>query len=114
MARWSSSWSRRGSSRELRTTGRSRSRSRSCRPRARSPTGSPSRLRMAGPVTDVLSAVIDLIEQVTDVPVETIRADSRFETLGQWTSFAALRLLVSVEERFGIQLELGEYLSLAS
>jgi len=60
-------------------------------------------------MSEVLSAVADLVEQITDVPVEEIGAASRFETLDNWTSLAALRLLTGVEDRFGVRLDLRAY-----
>lgn len=66
---------------------------------------------MHRPMPDAFAAVRDLVEQVTDVPAEEIDADSRFETLDNWTSFAALRLLTEIEDRFGIRLDLRAYLA---
>jgi len=62
---------------------------------------------------DVHVIVTGLIEQVTDVPAEEITADTRFDGLDNWTSFAALRLLTLVEEAFGIGLDFRTYFAAA-
>jgi acyl carrier protein len=62
-------------------------------------------------MADVFAAVADLIGHMTDVPVEEISVESRFEDLDNWTSFAALRLLTGVEERLGVRLDLRGYLA---
>jgi acyl carrier protein len=62
---------------------------------------------------DVHAIVTGLIEQVTDVPAEEMTADTRFDALDNWTSFAALRLLTLVEERFGIGLDFRAYFAAA-
>lgn len=62
-------------------------------------------------MSEVLEVAIDLIEQVTDVPADEIDGASRFEALDNWTSFAALQLLVAIEERFGVRLDLRSYLA---
>jgi len=60
-------------------------------------------------MSDVFAAVAELVEEVTDVPVDEIEAASRFESLDNWTSLAALQLLTAVEERFGVRLDLRAY-----
>jgi acyl carrier protein len=62
---------------------------------------------------DVMAIVTGLIEQVTDVPADEIAGDCRFDTLENWTSFAALRLLTLVEEAFGVGLDFREYIAAA-
>jgi acyl carrier protein len=62
---------------------------------------------------DVFTIVVDLVEQVTDVPAEEIDGDVRFDTLDSWTSFAALQLLTAIEDRFEIRLDLRGYLACA-
>lgn len=64
-------------------------------------------------MSDVLNIVVELIEQVTDVPAEEIDGDTRFDALDNWTSFAALSLLTGIEDRLGIRLDLRGYLACA-
>jgi acyl carrier protein len=61
------------------------------------------------PSDPVSASVAELIEQVTDVPAREIHAGTRFEELGSWSSFAALRLLVAIEEGFDVHLDLRAY-----
>ncbi|WP_338700461.1 acyl carrier protein [Streptomyces sp. Q6] len=56
------------------------------------------------------TALADVISTVTDVPAAQLTKDTRFDSLGHWNSFAALRLLTAVEEHFGIKLDLRTYL----
>ena len=60
----------------------------------------------------MFAEMADLIEQVTDVPAEEISASSRFESLANWTSLAALRLLTGIESRFSVQLDLRRYFAI--
>jgi acyl carrier protein len=60
---------------------------------------------------DIYRAVVALVAQVTDVPVEDISAGLRFIELDNWTSFTALRLLTAVEDRLGVRIDLREYLA---
>ena len=62
-------------------------------------------------MADVFAELAELMGQVTDVPVEEISVGSRFERLGNWTSFAALRLLTGIEDRLGVRLDLRGYLA---
>lgn len=64
-------------------------------------------------MSEVLPTVVDLIEQVTDVPADEIGGESRFDALDNWTSFAALQLLMAIEDRFGVRLDLRSYLAWA-
>lgn len=63
---------------------------------------------------DVAEQVLDMIEEVTDVPARQISNSSRFDDLSDcnWTSFQALRLLAAIEDHFGVRLDLREYLSI--
>jgi acyl carrier protein len=63
-------------------------------------------------VPEVLPEVIRLVTRITRVPVDQIEPDSRFDTLGNWTSMAALRLLSAVEQSFGLRLDLREYMAI--
>ncbi|MFH7334837.1 acyl carrier protein [Streptomyces sp. KHY 26] len=56
------------------------------------------------------TALAGVISSVTDVPAGQLAGDTRFDTLGHWNSFAALRLLTAVEEHFGVKLDLRTYL----
>lgn len=58
-------------------------------------------------MSDVTVDLVDLVERITEVP--EITPSSRFETLGNWTSLAALRLLADIEDHFGVQLDLRTY-----
>lgn len=62
-------------------------------------------------MSDVLHTVTDLLEQVTDLPTDQIGPQSRFADLTSWTSLAALRLLTTVEDHFGLSLDLRSYLN---
>jgi len=64
-------------------------------------------------MAEVLTTVVDLLELVTDVPAEEIGGATRFDSLAGWTSLAALRLLTSVEDRFGLRLDLRAYFAAA-
>lgn len=63
---------------------------------------------------EVFTTVADLIEQVADVPAERISPDVRFETLANWTSLEALRLLAAIEDDLGVRLDLREYLAVSA
>lgn len=63
-------------------------------------------------MSEIFVEMVDLIEQVTDVPAEEISNSSRFESLANWTSLAALRLLTGIESRFSIHLDLREYFAI--
>ncbi|MER6331978.1 acyl carrier protein [Streptomyces sp. NPDC001034] len=56
------------------------------------------------------TALAEVISGVTDVPAGQLTGDTRFDALGHWNSFAALRLLTAVEEHFGVKLDLRTYL----
>jgi acyl carrier protein len=60
-------------------------------------------------MSDVLTIVVDLVEQVTGVDATELADGTRFERLAGWTSLEALRLLTAVEQRFGVGLDLREY-----
>ncbi|HEY0449154.1 phosphopantetheine-binding protein [Actinophytocola sp.] len=60
-------------------------------------------------MSDALPDVIALVAQVTRGPEVT--AASRFGSLGNWSSLAALRLLALVEQRCGVSLDLRRYLA---
>jgi acyl carrier protein len=62
-------------------------------------------------VSDITSTIVDLVEQVTEIP--DIALSSRFETMGNWTSLSALRLLTDIEDRFGVKLDLRAYFATA-
>jgi acyl carrier protein len=62
-------------------------------------------------VSDITSTLVDLVERVTELP--GIAPSSRFETLGNWTSLSALRLLTDIEDRFGVRLDLRAYFAVA-
>jgi acyl carrier protein len=62
---------------------------------------------------EIFAGVAGLVGQVTDVPAEQITADARFDVLANWTSSAALRLLMSIEEQFGIRLDLQRYFAIS-
>ncbi len=61
---------------------------------------------------EVYTEVARVIGQVTDLPAERISSESRFESFNEWTSYAALRLLSGIEQRFGVRLNLQEYFSI--
>ena len=61
---------------------------------------------------EVLTEITGMVSQVVDLPGEEISTDSRFDTLPEWSSYAALRLLTGIEQRFGVRLNLREYLSI--
>ncbi|MGX7829155.1 acyl carrier protein [Actinokineospora sp. 24-640] len=63
-------------------------------------------------VTTVLTEVADLLSQVTDHPAADIAADSRFDALPDWSSYAALRLLTGIEQHFGVRLNLQRYFAI--
>ena len=63
-------------------------------------------------MSEVFVEVVDLVGQVTDLPPEEIAADARFDKLGNWTSYDALRLLTGIEQRFAVRLDLQEYFSI--
>ncbi|MEO6089064.1 MAG: acyl carrier protein [Umezawaea sp.] len=63
-------------------------------------------------MSEVFARVAGLIGQVTDVPVEQIGTDSRFDALANWTSYTALRLLTTIEDGLGVRLDLQEYFAI--
>ncbi|RSM43812.1 acyl carrier protein [Amycolatopsis balhimycina DSM 5908] len=62
-------------------------------------------------MSDVTGTLVGLVEGVTDNP--EISAFSKFESLGNWTSLAALRLLTQIESTFGVSLDLRAYFKVA-
>jgi acyl carrier protein len=58
-------------------------------------------------ITGTTDIIVDLVERVTELP--DIAPSSRFETMGNWTSLSALRLLTDIEDRFGVKLDLRAY-----
>jgi acyl carrier protein len=60
-------------------------------------------------VSDVLAEITALVGEVTGE--RDVTAASRFETLGNWGSMAALRLLALVEQRCTVTLDLRGYLA---
>lgn len=60
-------------------------------------------------MSDVTGTLVGLVEQITERP--DISPASRFYSLGNWTSLAALRLLTDIEDVFGVRLDLREYLA---
>lgn len=62
-------------------------------------------------MTDHTATVATLIERVTDCAAEDIGPGSRFESLGNWNSLAALGLLTSIEDHYQVRLDLREYLA---
>ncbi|MFD4668626.1 acyl carrier protein [Lentzea sp. NPDC058450] len=63
-------------------------------------------------MSEVFVEVADLVGQVTDLPVEEIAADARFDALANWTSYDALRLLTGIEQKFAVRLDLQEYFAI--
>jgi acyl carrier protein len=63
-------------------------------------------------MSEVLTEVVDLVAEVVELPADRISATSRFDALGDWGSYAALRLLAEVEVRFGVRLDLRHYLAI--
>ena len=60
---------------------------------------------------DVTGTLVGLVERVTDNAEITVL--SKFESLGNWTSLAALRLLTQIESTFGVSLDLRSYFKVA-
>jgi acyl carrier protein len=58
-------------------------------------------------MSEVTGAVVELVERVTEKP--DITEGSKFESMDNWTSLAALRLLTDIEDAFGVQLDLRAY-----
>ncbi|MDX3662213.1 phosphopantetheine-binding protein [Streptomyces sp. ID05-26A] len=63
-------------------------------------------------MSEVFVDVADLVGQVTDLPAEEIAADARFDSLANWTSYDALRLLTGIEQKFAVRLDLQEYFAI--
>jgi acyl carrier protein len=61
---------------------------------------------------DTYPRLVELISGVTETPASEISAEARFESLGDWTSYSALRLLTLIEERFAVRLDLRTYMAL--
>jgi|KBSSwiStaDraftv2_1062776.scaffolds.fasta_scaffold320752_2 acyl carrier protein len=64
-------------------------------------------------MSDVTTETIILIERVTEIPAADIAVTSRFESMANWTSLAALELLANIEDRFGVKLDLRAYFAVA-
>lgn len=63
-------------------------------------------------MSEVLADITGLIVLVARVPARQVTVDSRFETLGNWSSLTALRLLAMIEQQWGIALDLREYFAI--
>ncbi|MFI5757216.1 acyl carrier protein [Streptomyces sp. NPDC051569] len=61
-------------------------------------------------MSDVMSTLRPLVARVAQHPVDGITPDSRFAGLGSWGSLAAMRLLATVEQTYGVQLDLRSYM----
>ncbi|MFD6156421.1 phosphopantetheine-binding protein [Nocardia sp. NPDC060256] len=60
-------------------------------------------------MSDITVDLVDLVERVTEHP--GITTALKFESLDNWTSLVALRLLTDIEDAFGVQLDLRAYLA---
>lgn len=60
---------------------------------------------------ELVNVVTALVEQVAEVPAERLAPASRFESLDNWTSLAALRLLTGIEDELGVRLDLRRYMA---
>lgn len=47
--------------------------------------------------------VFEIIAQVMNIPIESIKADSSPETIENWDSLKHMSLILTLEEEFGIQ-----------
>ncbi|WP_394618992.1 acyl carrier protein [Lentzea sp. JNUCC 0626] len=63
-------------------------------------------------MSEIFVDLADLVGQVTDLPAEEIAADARFDSLANWTSYDALRLLTGIEQKFAVRLDLQEYFAI--
>jgi acyl carrier protein len=61
---------------------------------------------------ELLDDLARLIALTTRQRGQRITEDSRFETLGNWSSLTALRLLTLIEQRWGIALDLRTYFAM--
>ncbi|NUO96665.1 MAG: acyl carrier protein [Nonomuraea sp.] len=61
---------------------------------------------------DPLDDLARLITLTTRENGRPITGDSRFEGLGGWSSLTALRLLMMIEQRWGVALDLRAYLAI--
>jgi acyl carrier protein len=66
---------------------------------------------MANETDDTYSMLLELIENITEQPADSLDRETRFDSLGNWSSTAAIRLLTKVEDTLGVDLELPKYLS---
>jgi acyl carrier protein len=63
-------------------------------------------------MSEPLDDIARLVALMTREPGRQITEDSRFETLGNWSSLTALRLLTVIEQRWGVALDLRAYLAI--
>ncbi|MDT0471402.1 acyl carrier protein [Streptomyces griseoviridis] len=61
---------------------------------------------------DVMTTLPGLVARVTRHPADEITADSPFTGLGRWGSLVAVRLLATVEQAYGVRLDLRHYLTI--
>ncbi|MET9960476.1 acyl carrier protein [Streptomyces sp. NPDC006326] len=66
------------------------------------------------PVPALMDTLRPLVARVAHHPVEQLTAQTRFASLGRWGSLAAMRLLATVEQTYGVQLDLRAYMRLAT
>ncbi|MEU7555852.1 acyl carrier protein [Streptomyces sp. NPDC044571] len=66
------------------------------------------------PAPVLMDTLRPLVARVAHHPVEQLAADTAFTSLGRWGSLAAMRLLATVEQTYGVQLDLRAYMRLAT
>ncbi|MER7466110.1 acyl carrier protein [Streptomyces sp. NPDC097981] len=66
------------------------------------------------PAPELMETLRPLVARVARHPAEELSADTRFETIGRWGSLAAMRLLATVEQTYGVQLDLRAYMRFAT
>lgn len=61
---------------------------------------------------EVLSDIVDLVEEAAQQPAGQVSPATRFDELHGWGSLSALRLLAALEARLAVRLDLREYLAI--
>ena len=67
---------------------------------------------MADETDDTYEMLLEFIENITEESADSLSHQTRFDSLGNWSSLAQIQLLTKVEDAFKVNLDLRKYLSI--
>ena len=65
-------------------------------------------------MNDVRARVVRVVSQVTNAPDEAIERSARFADLVDWDSLMHMNLVLGLEQEFGIQFDIDEFVHIDS